>query len=74
MMRARVARPASGSYLVGIGGAVMAESETRSSSRPKTKDVSRAKVRIESSHTNKKITAVKHAAPKRFSHSAIGNR
>ena len=52
----------------------MAESETRSPSRPKTKDVSRAKVRIESSHTNKKITAVKHAAPKRFSHSAIGNR
>ena len=52
----------------------MAESESRSPSHPRKQDVSRAKVRIESSHTNKKITAVKHAPPKRFSHSAIGNR
>jgi hypothetical protein len=52
----------------------MAESESRNSSRPKAKRASRAKNRIETSHTTKKITAVKHAAPKRFSHTALGNR
>ena len=52
----------------------MAESETRPSSKPKPKDLSRAKVRIEISHDTKKMTAAKRAAPKRFSHSALGNR
>lgn len=53
----------------------MAESESsRSSRQNKAKESSRAKARIETSHTTKKIASMKRVSPKRFSHTAMGNR
>ncbi|HEY0591583.1 MAG TPA: hypothetical protein VGE86_10630 [Thermoanaerobaculia bacterium] len=53
----------------------MPESESKKPTPPKTqKDPAHHKARVETSHTTKKMTSAKFAAPKRFSHSAIGNR
>ncbi len=53
----------------------MTESDSKKPSRPvKQKDPAHHKARVEASHTTKKMTSSKYAAPKRFSHSAIGNR
>lgn len=53
----------------------MPESGSKKPSTPTSKkDPSHHKARVETSHTAKKITSAKFAAPKRFSHSAIGNR
>lgn len=53
----------------------MPESGSKKPSTPApSKEAARHKERVEASHTTKKMTSVKFAAPKRFSHSAIGNR
>ncbi len=53
----------------------MRETGAKKPSTPNTqKDPAHHKARVEASHTTKKMTSPKFAAPKRFSHSAIGNR